>query len=280
MKSSPAFMVFAFCMGFAYMAAPTYHENIHYDRVSLYAIIFYLCVLKYASIPYSRLFHKIRWSFPVIWASSCIVFNLVLYWDFPLVWHPANDISYLVAHWGESVPRSASFQNGAAYGVLWLLYKPIFAAWMYWKTYSLEKRYSMQSDPLNATDVFICLWRPQNARSVAQSLLGLSIGSVCIYSGGKLYGFKRGSCLYHARVTEPYAIDRKFIAVNTGMQVDWRILSMLDSLVGTPAGILRVRCIYVIRHILRHIDPKLTPVWHELIPARYGIKLLRWRHGR
>ena len=273
-KTAPVFMLFAFCMGSSFLLADTFQRCILIDKLSLYLIILYLLCINYSNISYTKLFSKVRWFFPIIWVLSAITFNLYLKWV------PEMPLCEKALLWGSKISKMPTFRESLLTGIIWLLYKPVFVGWMYWKTYSLEKRYNLTSDPVNTQDIYICLWRPQTAKTMFQSLFGVAVGSVCLYANGYLYGFKWGEQFYQKRETPPHVINRKFIAINTGKKVDIQILYMLNQLIGVQVGLFRLRCIYTIRGILRHIDSNLAPRWYNFIPCQYGIKILRWKNDR
>jgi len=260
-------MVFSFAMGSVFLVANGYQRCMLLDNVSMYLIILYLLSIKYMDIPYSNVFSKVRWSFPILWVLSSVSF--ILY----LKWNPIYTLAELEAGWGTVIPKSEPFRHGFVTGVFWILYKPAFFGFMFWKTYVLENRYRLISDTVNNKDTFICLSRPQNAKSMCQALVGMTIGSVCIYSGGYLYGYRWGKPEYQKRKIPPIVIERKFLVVN----ILPNKLPELDKLIGNPAGVLRMKCVYVIKDVLMRIDPKLAPRWYELLPSRYGIKVLKWR---
>lgn len=276
LKTAPAFLFFAFGMGCLFLLAEDLERCFLLDKLSLYAVIFYLLMLHYKSIPYSQLYSKLRWLFPLFWVTTAAIFNIYLKWepDFPL-W-------YRAVHWGTDVlPKSAAFQHGIWTGIAWILYKPLLFGALYYKTYVLERRYHMVSDSIQDNNIYICLWRPQTSKTLIQSLVGIAVGSVCIYSDGKLYGFRWGFPDYNAIPVPPEVIRRKFVVVNTGVQPSDHIKLELNQLIGKPAGRFRCRCVFVIRKVLKIIHPDLTPRWWEYLPSRFGIKILKWRksHG-
>lgn len=131
-------------------------------------------------------------------------------------------------------------------------------------------------DKVNKEKLFICLWKPATAKTLFQSLFGITFGSVCIYYQGYLFGFKWDSDAYKKRWLNPRIVQRKFVTINTGVDNPY-LMQHLDDLVGMPAGFFRIRCVCVIKDILAEIDPGLAPGFLGCIPSVYGWKVINWR---
>ena len=147
------------------------------------------------------------------------------------------------------------------------------------------KSYSFKSDIISDENIYLCFWKPENAKTIFPSLFGAAIGSVSIYSDRKLYGFQWKSKQYQVKNVSPQAISKKFIVVDTGKKITEEIKTELLNLKGTSANFLgipvfRFKCIFTIRKVLYLIDKDFKPELYEYIPSIYSNKILGMRHDR
>lgn len=147
------------------------------------------------------------------------------------------------------------------------------------------KNYKFESDKIIDDNVYLCFWKPENAKTIFPSLVGSAIGSISIYAGGHIYGFEWKSDRFKKRQRLPKTIEKKFVVINTGKKFTQSIEKELKKLNLCHASIgkiklLRFKCVYAIRNVLNIIGKEFSPSFFEFIPALYVKKILRWKNGR
>ena len=178
------------------------------------------------------------------------------------------------------------------YFVLWWVFDistlfifPVsFGAMLTLFLFNAIKNYDYKSDKINDDNVYICFWKPENAKTIFPSLFGAAIGSVAIYAGGHRYSFKWDSDLFKKRQASPRAMEETYIIVDTGVRFSQQIERELKKLNDCHSCIwrikfLRFKCIYAIRNVLKAIGKEYSPSFLEFIPALYAKKILRLKNG-
>lgn len=173
---------------------------------------------------------------------------------------------------------------------LWIFYPSayIYALVLYFPLlyfalkHTASRTYKFRSDPIRGNNVYICLWKPEKAASLFESLIGAPIGSVCLYANGYIYCFRWGAKEYAKKPVTTSAVLRKFIVIDSGVKANAAICSKMDSLIGNKARAwrslwLRCRCIFIIKPVLVRMGDDFRPRLFEFIPSLYAARLLRSR---
>lgn len=147
------------------------------------------------------------------------------------------------------------------------------------------KHYEYPSDKIIDDHIYICFWMPENAQTIFPSLFGAAIGSVCIYSGGFLYTPEWESDYFKKRSASPGAIEKKYIVFDTGRRPSQMVDRELKKLLSCRASIggvklLRFKCVYAIRGVLKAIGVQFSPSLLEFVPAFFAKKILELRNDR
>ena len=266
-------MLFGFCMGSIYLLTDDYFHMWVLDKLSVYFILLYLLFMHYKAVAKTP-FDKIKWVVPIIWVIACIGFNVYL------KLFSTVDICDLSQRWGSTIAKSAAFRKGPIIGLFEIAFKPFIFILMYYRLYVVEKVYDLKSDPINESNIFLCLWRPNNLQAVIQTFFGLNFGGVSIYCNGNLYGFVWKKGRYVKRKTVPKVLYAKQVLIDTHIKCSNDHLQALETLIGTKARCLglRCKCVFVIRSFLEMINPDLKPRGFQYIPSVYSKKVLKWRN--
>lgn len=139
------------------------------------------------------------------------------------------------------------------------------------------KQFKFKSDFITEGNIHLCFWKPKTGITLTASLIGLPFGGLCIYAYGHLYGYRWGMETYQKSKIDPEIVSRCFTVIDTGIEYGNYILT-LDSLVGKPAGMPRIRCISTIKPILNSLGLRYrVNSWIDLIPSIYSIRILKWK---
>jgi TctA family transporter len=179
------------------------------------------------------------------------------------------------------------------YYVLWLnsgindlfVYPMAFVLSCFFFGMTSLKSYNHKSDPISKDNIMLCFWKPKNNITIFHSLVGSAIGSVALYHDGFLYGFRWSNDKYMVRKFYKEDVTRKFITIDTGVQMTDEIESELKKTIGTNANwfgikFLRFKCVFTIRNVLSILGHQFKPSFFELIPALYAVKIFRWVNER
>jgi hypothetical protein len=128
----------------------------------------------------------------------------------------------------------------------------------------------------------IFMWKPLNKRTLFFSLIGAPFGSVNLYVNSHVYGFSWNSGIYRKKFMSIRAVEKKFVVIDTGKKWNWKILYMLEDLLGEKARtkkylFFRMRCILILKEILSLIGLGYKPRGIEFLPSFYALKVLRMR---
>jgi len=143
--------------------------------------------------------------------------------------------------------------------------------------YTILKPYKQNSDLMTDPDnIYLCFSKPLQKVSLAGSLLGYAVGGVDIYTGGKMYGFRRKDDRYHCRIVKKHIVARKYLIHDTKIKNNDLIAKYLYNYVKhAKAGKLRIRCISTISPLLSVLGTNYKPKGiFKNIPAVYSTGIL------
>jgi hypothetical protein len=205
--------------------------------------------------------------------QSCIILSLLL----SLPQHRTESKSLvavllLYAFIDAHIPIIAHSISWYLYDITWHLF---FLGFCVLYLFNRYKQFNFKSDKINEDNIMLCFWKPKKGINLLATLIGLPFGGLSIYCGGFIYSYRWGYPTYiKARASESI-LRKNFVVVDSGVPYTREIIMALDSLVGTPAGRPRIRCIHTIKPVLKMMGKRFAPSnIFDLIPSQYSRRFL------
>jgi hypothetical protein len=142
--------------------------------------------------------------------------------------------------------------------------------------YNLTKIYDYPSDKIEKFhNIYLCFWKPSKPLSLLGSIFGFPYGGVSIFTREHLHGFKWDEKYFTMERRNPEAIERLYTVHDTGIKIDDEMADHLINLSYKKAGLLRIRCIWTIRHILNKMGDPYAPRLFGLMPSWLSARILK-----
>ena len=143
-----------------------------------------------------------------------------------------------------------------------------------------KRPYIFSIVPYDERKVYICFYKATRFKMIIFSIFGASVGSTAVYAGNHLYSYRYTDKKFMKRKIRYESIDKNYVMVDTKINFNEKLETILNDLVGTPARTaktlwLRCMCLKVLKPFLAELGSEFVPSLFENNPSVYFNKLER-----